>query len=98
MNSRVPQLLLMPLSILVCAIPARYREWWPIRNPSDFHVPAIASGAIEFLAAAPGVVLYVAGAVNVAKGGFGVAGLILNPYAIFVVMFIEGAVRFLAAV
>jgi hypothetical protein len=98
MNSNVPKLLLMPLSILVCAIPERYRLWWPIRNRSDLHVPAIASGAIEFLASAPGTIFYVAGALNAAKDGLGIAGLILNPSWIFAFLFIEGALRLLAAV
>jgi len=43
------QFLLKTASVFVCAIPARYRQRWPLRTDADLHGPAIASGALEFL-------------------------------------------------
>jgi hypothetical protein len=93
--------LLRPLikigSVIVCAVPARYRRTWPLQNDDDLRGPAIVSGLLEFFLGAPGTMLYVGTAIAVAKGGFGVAGLVLNPFFPFVWLFAEGAVRFLAA-
>ena len=85
-------------SIVVCVIPPRLRRWWPLKNDEDLHGPAAISGLLEFLLGAPGTVLYIANSVNAAKGGLGLAGLILNPFAPAVFIFAEGAVRFLAAI
>jgi hypothetical protein len=84
-------------SVFVCAIPARYRQRWPLRNDADLRGPAIVSGGLEFLIAAPGTLLYCATAMNVAKSGFGIDGLILNPFLPFPFLFAEGGVRLLAA-
>lgn len=85
-------------SIIVCAVPGRYRRTWPLREDGDLRAPAIASGALETLIGAPGAALYVAVALKTASGGLGIAGLILNPNFPLLFMFVEGIVRTLAAV
>lgn len=80
-------------SVFICAIPERYRRWWPVRNEADLRAPAIASGILEALIGAPGATLYFAVAVN----RFGIAGLVLNPFLPFLFMFFEGIIRLLAA-
>jgi hypothetical protein len=52
---------------------------------------------LETLIGAPGPAGYFAVALNAAKSGLGVSGLILNPYAILVFVFFEGLFRLLAA-
>jgi hypothetical protein len=85
-------------SVIVCAVPRRYRQTWPLREDGDLRAPAIASGALETLIGAPGAALYVAVGLKTASAGLGVAGLILNPYLPLLFMFLEGLVRTLAAV
>ena len=85
------------MSVIVCAVPERYRRSWPITNPEDLRGPAIASGVLEFLLSAPGTLFYVAVVMGGAKAGYGVAGFYHNPFIVFPFTFAEGAVRFLAA-
>src|SRR4051812_44609708 len=80
-------------SVFVCAIPARYRYGWPLRNDVDLRGPAIISGGLEFLISAPGALFYWTDALNAAKSGLGVTGLILNPFLPFPLFFAEGGVR-----
>ncbi|HET9131379.1 MAG TPA: hypothetical protein VFO86_10550 [Terriglobia bacterium] len=84
-------------STFVCVIPARYRQWWPIQNETELRGPAIASGMLEALIGAPGMALYFAFALNAARSGLGISGLILNPYLFLVFVFFEGVFRLLAA-
>ena len=84
-------------SVFVCVIPERYRRWWPIRNEAELRGPAIASGILETLIGAPGPALYFAVALNAARSGLGISGLILNPYLFLVFVFFEGLFRLLAA-
>jgi hypothetical protein len=84
-------------SVFICAIPERYRRWWPIRNDAEFRGPAIASGILETVIGTPGPALYFAVARNAARSGLGVSGLILNPYLFLVLVFFEGLFRLLAA-
>jgi hypothetical protein len=76
------EILLKIGSVFVCALPARYRRWWPVKNDADFRGAAMVSGLLEFLLGAPGVLLPMPTVIGV-------------PAALF---FAEGAVRFLAAV
>ena len=85
-------------SIVVCAVPKRYRQTWPLKEDEDLRAPAIASGALEALIGAPGTALYVAVALQTASSGLGISGLFLNSYFPLLFMFIEGIVRTLAAV
>ena len=96
MNPLLKELIVLA-TVIVCAIPERYRRSWPVKHHVDLRGPAIASGLLEFLLGAPGAVFYVATALSVAKGGYGAAGLVLNPFLPFLFMFAEGGVRFLAA-
>lgn len=89
--------LLLVASIFVCLVPERYRKSWPVRHAADLRGPAMLSGMLEFLIGAPGSLLYVVGAFDVAKQGGGLSGLVLNPFLPFVFIFAEGGVRFLAA-
>ena len=84
-------------TVIVCAVPERYRRSWPVKNPSDLRVPALASGLIEFLLGTPGTLFYVAVAMGGARAGYGTAGFVLNPFLPFPFMMAEGGVRFLAA-
>jgi hypothetical protein len=84
-------------SVFVCVIPDRYRHWWPIRNEAELRGPAIASGLLETLIGAPGPALYFSVALNAARSGLGISGLILNPYLFLVFVFFEGLFRLLAA-
>ena len=85
-------------SVVVTAVPARYRGAWPLHNDDDLRGPAIVSGLLEFLLSAPGTAFYFASAISVAKLGLGISGLfVLNPFWIFPLLFADGAVRFLAA-
>jgi len=53
MSSREPSVILKVLlkagSVFVCAIPLRYRRWWPLQKDEDLRGPAMISGLIEFL-------------------------------------------------
>jgi hypothetical protein len=89
--------LLKVASIFVCALPPRYRERWPLRSDEDLRGPAIVSGLLEFVISAPGTMFFIASGLATARGGFGIAGIFLNPFAIFPLFFVDGAVRFLAA-
>lgn len=93
----VLRIAILTASVFVVLIPKRYRRWWPVEEES-LRAPAIVSGVIEWLAGAPGAVLYVAVGLETAKQGLGVAGFVLNPFFPFVFMFIEGLVRGLAAI
>ena len=84
-------------SVVVCAVPARYRRPWPFQNDEDLRGPAIVSGLLEFLICAPGTAFYFATALSTARAGLGVAGLVLNPFLPFPFFFADGAVRFLGA-
>lgn len=84
-------------SVFACFIPERYRRWWPIRNEAELRGPAIASGMLETIIGAPGPALYFSVALNAARSGLGVSGLILNPYIFLVFVFFEGLFRVLAA-
>jgi hypothetical protein len=70
-------------SIAVCAIPSRYRQWWPIRRNEELRVAAVVSGALEFLMGVPFGLVFV----NSAS--------VLDIPSNF--LMVEGAVRFLAA-
>lgn len=89
--------ILLVASVFVSLVPERYRKSWPIRDAADMRGPAMVSGMLEFLIGAPGSLLYVGEAFDVAKQGGGFSGLILNPFLPFVFIFAEGGVRFLAA-
>jgi hypothetical protein len=84
-------------SVFICVIPERYRRWWPIRIEAELRGPAIVSGVLETLIGVPGPALYFSVALNAAKSGLGVSGLILNPYFFLVFVFFEGLFRLLAA-
>lgn len=68
-------------SVFVCALPARYRRWWPVRNDEDLRGAAMVSGLIEFLLGVPGTLLPAPTAIGVVS----------------VLFYLEGAVRLLAA-
>lgn len=85
-------------SIFVCAIPKRYRRLWPLKHDEDLRAPAILSGTLEGMIGVPGSVAYVAVAMDTARDGLGIAGLILNPFLPFVFLMFEGIVRMLGAV
>jgi hypothetical protein len=74
-------LLLKIGSVFVCALPARYRRWWPVKNDADLRGPAVVSGLLEFFLGAPGTFLPVPTAIGLLSALF----------------FLEGAVRLLAA-
>jgi hypothetical protein len=82
-------------SVVVCAVPRRYRAKWPIQRDEDLKWSSVASGTIEWLAGAPGTFVFVAGAVSTIQSGF--TGLIVNPYLPYVFLFTEGMIRLLAA-
>ena len=77
-------------SVFISAILERYRRWGPIRNEAELRRPGIASAILEALIGAPGPALYFAFALNAARSGFGVSGLILNPYFLLVLVFFDG--------
>ena len=79
-------------SVVVVALPGRYRRTWPIRDDGDLRGPAIASGFFEFLIGVPGAMFYIPFALRM-----GIAGLVLNPYLPLAFLFVEGIVRALAA-
>jgi len=85
-------------SMFVVMIPARYRQWWPIRNEDQLRAPAIASGLIEIFVGAPGTMAYVAFSIGAAEAGLGVGSLIVNPFILFPFLLAEGIVRTLAAI
>jgi hypothetical protein len=91
------RLLVAAGSVFVCLISEPYRRWWPIRNEAELRGPVIASGILETLIGAPGPALYFSVALNAARSGFGVSGLILNPYLFLVFVFFKGLFRLLAA-
>jgi hypothetical protein len=80
----VSTLLGIPLkiaSVFVCALPGRYRLWWPLQKDEDLRGPAMVSGLLEFLLGAPGTFLPVPTTIGLLSALF----------------FLEGAVRLLAA-
>jgi hypothetical protein len=84
-------------SVVVTAVPARYRTSWPLQHNDDLRGPAIVSGLLEFLLSAPGTMFYFATVVSTARAGLGVAGFVLNPLLPFPFLMADGAVRFLGA-
>jgi hypothetical protein len=84
-------------SVVVTAVPARYRRTWPLHDDEDLRGPAIVSGLLEFLLSAPGTMFYFATVMSTARAGLGVAGFVLNPFWPFPFLLADGAVRFLAA-
>jgi hypothetical protein len=68
-------------SVVVCVIPARYRQRWPLRRDEDLRGPAMLSGLLEFLSGAPGTLLPAPTVVGVVSA----------------LLYLEGAVRLLAA-
>lgn len=84
-------------SVVVTAVPARYRKTWPLQHNEDLRGPAIVSGLLEFLFSAPGTMFYFATVMSTARAGLGVAGFVLNPFFPFPFLMADGAVRFLGA-